>query len=76
MEPFPISCLVLICYSGYLTVSDLLNDMKVVPVVAVQETARQIKRKFTSKQRISVMTQVPVSKQRHGRLIGHAASVY
>jgi hypothetical protein len=76
MEPFPISCLVLIFYCGYLTVSDLLNDMKVVPVVAVQRTARQIKRKFISKQRISGKTQVPVPKQHQGRLIGEAASVY
>ena len=48
MEPFTISCLVLVFCCGYLTVSDLLKDLQMAPAVAMQIATAQIKTKVTT----------------------------
>ena len=45
MEPFFIFCLALVLYCGYLTVSDLLRDMRVVPAAAVEHADGKIRKK-------------------------------
>ena len=50
MEPFFIFCLALVCYCGYLTVSDLLKDLEIVPSATLHKAAAQLKKQVAVRQ--------------------------
>jgi len=50
MEPFFIFCLALVCYCGYLTVSDLLKDLQIVPSATLHKAATQFKKQAAVRQ--------------------------
>jgi hypothetical protein len=50
MEPFFIFCLALVCYCGYLTVSDLLKDLQIVPRATLHKAVAQLKKQVVVRQ--------------------------
>jgi len=50
MEPFFIFCLALVCYCGYLTVTDLLQDLRIAPRTILHKAVALIKKQVAVRQ--------------------------
>ena len=50
MEPFFIFCLALVGYCGFLSVSDLLKDLQIVPSTTWHNAAAQLKKQVADRQ--------------------------
>jgi hypothetical protein len=70
MEPFFIFCLALVCYCGYLTVSDLFKDLQIVPSATLNKATAQFKK---HKKQVAVRQPTPYRHRvtaARGRTIG------
>ena len=67
MEPFFLFCLALVCYCGFLTVSDLLKDLQLVPSATWHKAAAEIKKQVAGRQATPGRLQVTAAR---GRVVG------
>ena len=75
MEPFFIFCLSLVCYCGYLTVSDLLKDLQLVPSATWHRAAAEIKKQVTVRHATLGRLQVTAARGRVVGSVGQFASL-
>lgn len=74
MEPFFIFCLALVGYCGYLTVSDLLRDLQIVPAVTVQKATAQLRKQVATRQAAASRHRIPVVRGRTAGAFGQLAA--
>ena len=74
MEPFFIFCLALVGYCGYLTVCDLLMDLKIVPAESVHKASAHLKKQVAARQTYS-RHRGPIARGRAVGAFGQLASL-
>ena len=74
MEPFFIFCLVLVGYCAYLTMYDLLMDLKIAPAVTVHKASTRLNKQVSDQKSLS-RHRVPVTGGRAVCTFGQLASL-
>ena len=72
MEPFFIFCLALVCYCGYLSVSDLLKDLQIVPSATLLKAVAQLKKQVFVRQSTPARHRVTAAR---GRAMGSVSQL-
>ena len=75
MEPFFIFCLALVCYCGYLTASDLLKDLQIVPSATLHKAAAQFKKQVAVRQPAPYRNRITATRGRTIGSLGQLASL-
>jgi hypothetical protein len=75
MEPFFIFCLALVCYCAFLSVSDLLKDLQIVPSAALHKAAAQFKKQVAVRQPTPGRPRITTGRGRNLGSVGQLAAL-